>query len=94
MFLSKKRVKTLSMMVMMSLASTSFAYAAETVKEKGTATNVAFNKSFEATEWKSEGKPNVLIIGMDDLGYGQLNFDEKAFEKETLAKKVIYDKAN
>lgn len=26
---------------------------------------------------------------MDDLGYGQLNYDEKAFDKKVLAEKVI-----
>lgn len=43
---------------------------AENVKDKGTATNVAFNKSFTPTEYTLEGKPNVLVISMDDLGYG------------------------
>lgn len=92
MFLSKKRAKILSFMVMMSLTSASFAYAAEPVKDKGTATNVAFNESFEPTEWTLEGKPNVLIIGVDDLGYGQLNYDEKAFNKDVLSQKVIPDR--
>ncbi len=65
---------------------------AENVKDKGTATNVAFNKSFEPTEYKLEGKPNVLVISVDDLGYGQLNYDEKAFDKKVLAEKVIPDR--
>ena len=65
---------------------------AEDVKDKGTATNVAFNKSFEPVEYKLEGKPNILVISMDDLGYGQLNYDEKAFDKKVLAEKVIPDR--
>ena len=65
---------------------------AENVKDKGTATNVAFNKSFTPTEYTLEGKPNVLVISMDDLGYGQLNYDEKAFDKKVLAEKVIPDR--
>lgn len=86
----KNGAKYLGLMLIGALATTS--YSATDVKDKGTATNVAFNKSFTPVEYKTEGKPNVLIISVDDLGYGQLNFDEKAFDKEVLSKKVIPDR--
>lgn len=38
------------------------------------------------TDWKLEGRPNVLVISMDDLGYGQLNFDPSVWNKDLLAK--------
>ncbi|MEG0533988.1 MAG: sulfatase, partial [Citrobacter sp.] len=44
---------------------------ADNVKLKATKTNVAF-ADFTPTEYSTKGKPNVIILTMDDLGYGQL----------------------
>lgn len=88
----KNGAKYLSLMLLGALATGCYAAETKDVKDKGTATNVAFNQSFVPTEYKTQGKPNVLIISMDDLGYGQLNFDEKAFDKKVLAEKVIPDR--
>lgn len=86
--LSKKKTAILALMITTSLTTGNLAFA-DSVKDKGTATNVKFNQDFKPTEWSAKDKPNVLIIGMDDLGYGQLNYDEKAFDKKVLAEKVI-----
>lgn len=88
----KNGAKYLSLMLLGALATGCYAAETKDVKDKGTATNVTFNQSFVPTEYKTQGKPNVLIISMDDLGYGQLNFDEKAFDKKVLAEKVIPDR--
>ncbi|MDU8924388.1 sulfatase-like hydrolase/transferase [Pasteurellaceae bacterium LIM206] len=79
----------LSVLVAGTLAATATAATAANVKDKGTATNVAFNKSFEPTEYTLKGKPNIILISMDDLGYGQLNYDEKAFNKDVLKDQVV-----
>lgn len=86
----KNGAKYLTLILLGTLATSS--YGATNVKDKGTATNVAFNQSFVPTEYKTQGKPNVLIISMDDLGYGQLNFDEKAFDAKVLSEKVVPDR--
>lgn len=86
--LSKKKTAILALMITTSLTTGNLAFA-DSVKDKGTATNVKFNQDFKPAEWSAKDKPNVLIIGMDDLGYGQLNYDEKAFDKKVLAEKVI-----
>lgn len=65
------------------------AVQANNVKGKGTATNVAFNQKFEPTEYSLKDKPNIILISTDDLGYGQLNYDEKAFDKTVLEKQAV-----
>ncbi|BCL75926.1 sulfatase [Jeongeupia sp. HS-3] len=62
--------------------------AATDVKQQGTATNVAINKSFEPVQYSTKGKPNVLVVVMDDLGYGQLNYDNSAFDKTEFLKSL------
>lgn len=82
--LSKKKTAILALTITTALTTGNLAFA-DSVKDKGTATNVKFNQDFKPAEWSAKDKPNVLIIGMDDLGYGQLNYDEK----KVLAEKVI-----
>ncbi len=54
------------------------AHAADDVKLKATKTNVAFS-DFTPTEYSTKGKPNIIVLTMDDLGYGQLPFDKGIF---------------
>ena len=60
----KSGVKYLSLMLLGTLAASCYAADTKDVKDKGTATNVAFNQSFIPKEYKTQGKPNVLIISM------------------------------
>lgn len=50
---------------------------------KATATNVAF-ADFTPVEYTTKGKPNVIVITMDDLGYGQIPYDESSFDPKTM----------
>lgn len=50
---------------------------------KATATNVAF-ADFTPVEYTTKDKPNVIVITMDDLGYGQLPYDESSFDPKTM----------
>ncbi|WP_330984651.1 MULTISPECIES: sulfatase-like hydrolase/transferase [Enterobacterales] len=80
---------TLKLTVALTLLSASITSAmAAGVKDKGTALNVTFG-SFKPTEYRIEQKPNILIVVVDDLGYGQLNYDESAYNKAHLAKLTI-----
>lgn len=44
---------------------------ADDVKLKATNTNVAF-ADFTPKEYSTKNKPNIIVLTMDDLGYGQL----------------------
>ncbi|MDG6896237.1 sulfatase [Volucribacter amazonae] len=79
----------LSVAVATVLATTSGAVYGDNVKDKGTATNVAFNQSFVPTEYSLKGKPNIILISVDDLGYGQLNYDDAQFNKEVLKDREV-----
>ena len=43
--------------------------------DKATATNVAF-ADFTPVEYTTKEKPTIIVLTMDDLGYGQLPYDE------------------
>lgn len=65
--------------VVAAFGSTAFAAS----NDKATATNVAF-ADFTPVEYTTKEKPNVLVITMDDLGYGQLPYDESTFDPKTM----------
>ena len=51
--------------------------------DKATATNVAF-ADFTPVEYTTKEKPNIIVLTMDDLGYGQLPYDESSFDPATM----------
>lgn len=57
---------------------------------KATKTNVAFS-DFTPTEYSTQGKPNIIVLTMDDLGYGQLPFDQKSFAPESMKNREVVD---
>lgn len=63
---------------------------ADDVKLKATKTNVAFS-DFTPTEYSTKSKPNVIVVTMDDLGYGQLPFDQRSFEPESMKNRDVVD---
>ena len=63
---------------------------ADNVKLKATKTNVAFS-DFTPTEYSTKGKPNVIILTMDDLGYGQLPFDQRSFNPKSMENREVVD---
>ncbi|HDL7932958.1 sulfatase-like hydrolase/transferase [Yersinia enterocolitica] len=63
---------------------------ADDVKLKATKTNVAFS-DFTPTEYSAKGKPNVIVVTMDDLGYGQLPFDQRSFTPESMENREVVD---
>ncbi|EGM1627546.1 sulfatase-like hydrolase/transferase [Salmonella enterica] len=68
----------------------SSAVRADNVKLKATKTNVAFS-DFKPTEYSTRDKPNVIILTMDDLGYGQLPFDQRSFDPKTMENREVVD---
>ncbi|HFL9199109.1 TPA: sulfatase-like hydrolase/transferase [Escherichia coli] len=66
------------------------AHAADDVKLKATKTNVAFS-DFTPTEYSTKGKPNIIVLTMDDLGYGQLPFDKGSFDPKTMENREVVD---
>ncbi|GKX55115.1 sulfatase [Leminorella grimontii] len=64
--------------------------AADDVNLKATKTNVAFS-DFTPTEYSTKGKPNVIILTMDDLGYGQLPFDQGSFDTKSMENRKVVD---
>lgn len=60
------------------------------VKLKATKTNVAFS-DFTPVEYSTRDKPNVIILTMDDLGYGQLPFDQRSFDISSMANRNVVD---
>ena len=58
--------------------------------DKATATNVAF-ADFTPVEYTTKNKPNVLVITMDDLGYGQIPYDESSFDKSSMENRDVVD---
>ncbi|AZN35688.1 sulfatase family protein [Iodobacter ciconiae] len=88
-FFQKKR---LIAAVTMALTAGGFASAvqANNTKLNATKTNVAFS-DFTPTEYSSQGKPNIIILTVDDLGYGQMPFDESSFAPATLKNRPVVD---
>lgn len=69
-----------------AMASPSFAGA----NDKATATNVAF-ADFTPIEYTTQGKPNVIVLTMDDLGYGQIPYDESSFDPKSMENREVVD---
>ncbi|MDF8687996.1 hypothetical protein OU678_24975, partial [Escherichia coli] len=79
----KKSVVSTSISLILASGMAAFAaHAADDVKLKATKTNVAFS-DFTPTEYSTKGKPNIIVLTMDDLGYGQLPFDKGSFDPKT-----------
>ncbi|ELA9243548.1 sulfatase-like hydrolase/transferase [Vibrio alginolyticus] len=57
---------------------------------KATKTNVAFS-DIEIKEYTIADKPNVILITVDDLGYGQMDFDERSFDDKYLQNREVVE---
>ncbi|AJI90313.1 sulfatase [Yersinia pestis] len=63
---------------------------ADDVKLKATNTNVAF-ADFTPKEYSTKNKPNIIVLTMDDLGYGQLPFDKTSFDPKSMEDRDVVD---
>ncbi|EGF8400365.1 sulfatase-like hydrolase/transferase [Escherichia coli] len=88
--LSKKLLNSSISLILASGLMMSTANAADDVKLKATKTNVAF-ADFTPTEYSTKGKPNIIVLTMDDLGYGQLPFDDSSFDPKTMDNRNVVD---
>lgn len=87
----KKSVVSTSISLILASGMAAFAaHAADDVKLKATKTNVAFS-DFTPTEYSTKGKPNIIVLTMDDLGYGQLPFDKESFDPKTMENREVVD---
>lgn len=86
------RRKTIAASVSLILASgmLSPTVHAGDVKLKATKTNVAFS-DFTPVEYSTRDKPNVIILTMDDLGYGQLPFDPRSFDASAMENREVVE---
>lgn len=90
-FNSKLGVVSTSISLILASGMAAFAaHAADDVKLKATKTNVAFS-DFTPTEYSTKGKPNIIVLTMDDLGYGQLPFDKGSFDPKTMENREVVD---
>ncbi|MDM3274940.1 sulfatase [Citrobacter sp. Ce119] len=88
--LSRKGAIAASVSAILASGLLTSAAQADNVKLKATKTNVAFS-DFTPTEYSTKGKPNVIILTMDDLGYGQLPFDQRSFKPESMENREVVD---
>ncbi len=87
----KKSVVSTSISLILASGMAAFAaHAADDVKLKATKTNVAFS-DFTPTEYSTKGKPNIIVLTMDYLGYGQLPFDKGSFDPKTMENREVVD---
>lgn len=78
-------------MILVAGIMTPAAYADTTsVKLQATKTNVAF-ADFKPEEYTTKDKPNVIILTMDDLGYGQLPFDHHSFDSKSMEDRQVVE---
>lgn len=63
---------------------------ADDVKLKAINTNVAF-ADFTPKEYSTKNKPNIIVLTMDDLGYGQLPFDKTSFDPKSMEDRDVVD---
>lgn len=86
----KKSVVSTSISLILASGMAAFAaHAADDVKLKATKTNVAFSH-FTPTEYSTKGKPNIIVLTMDDLGYGQLPLI-RIFWPKTMENREVVD---
>ncbi|WP_139460306.1 sulfatase-like hydrolase/transferase [Aeromonas veronii] len=78
--------------ITIALAASGFASnsLANNAKLSATKTNVAF-ADFIPTEYSTQDKPNIIVLTVDDLGYGQMAFDESSFNPEALKNRPVVD---
>ena len=86
----KKKLLSSSLSIAMTGMLSMGAIAADDVKLKATQTNVAFS-DFTPTEYSTKGKPNIIVITVDDLGYGQLPFDDRSFDPKSMQDREVVD---
>ena len=87
----KKSVVSTSISLILASGMAAFAaHAADDVKLKATKTNVAFSGLY-ADRIQYQGKPNIIVLTMDDLGYGQLPFDKGSFDPKTMENREVVD---
>ncbi|MCD6619889.1 sulfatase family protein [Aeromonas veronii] len=86
------RKKKLIAAITIALAASGFASnsLANNTKLSATKTNVAF-ADFIPTEYSTQDKPNIIVLTVDDLGYGQMPFDESSFNPEALKNRPVVD---
>lgn len=84
--------KKLIAAITIALAASGFASnsLANNAKLSATKTNVAF-ADFIPTEYSTQDKPNIIVLTVDDLGYGQMPFDESSFNPEALKNRPVVD---
>lgn len=85
--------KFLSTSIIMALAVGSISPAVNasgTDDLKATKTNVAFS-DIDVTQYTTSKKPNVIVLTVDDLGYGQMDFDKRSFDKGYLKDRDVVD---
>lgn len=89
----KRKQLAIAISLLLSASATApLAYAADSadVKQKATKTNVAFS-DIEFKTYSTKGKPNVIVLTVDDLGYGQLDFDPSSFDKQSMKDRQVVE---
>lgn len=72
------------------LLASGFGVAQAGDNDKATATNVAF-ADFTPVEYTTKDKPNVIVLTMDDLGYGQIPYDESSFDPASMQNREVVE---
>lgn len=87
----KRNLLTTSIsLILVSHVLPSFASTQNSDNLKATKTNVAFS-DIEISEYSTKGKPNIIILTVDDMGYGQMNFDQNTFNEESMKDQKVVD---
>lgn len=66
-----RNIVSASISVILATGVMSVPAYSDDVKLKATNTNVAFSE-FTPKEYSTKNKPNIIVLTMDNLGYGQL----------------------